>query len=384
MVQRSTFGIGQRPPPKPAKDFYERLFWYGFDPDDSEEVGDKTMFGGTKGKFNGLSYAEASEKRPNGGSYRRKLPPPRQAYENYYDNVEIDDNDNDQYEDYNESSDPRLGSIKPPNDFPYPRSDPRSGPRRKGMVPAKSRSGSRRPQSSTRRTEYYDDNEYDKDDDDDWISKSVSSWFSGNEVDSSYDNNRSRRRQGRNKSSQWSPFTIVDAFFGVDRDDMKSKANLYNEKMGLGESRSVSSRRRQRQSSSRDIPRRPGYAYRYSEDDNDNDLNPVLDIATPAASVDKIAATDVDLASTAGTKQYDPSEAVMQKREKTWEERSLAVERVPPADIPAWGPSGELPYDARAKAIVDALEDIQTAKLKLEKKEKKETLAREEITILKV
>jgi hypothetical protein len=72
------------------------------------------------------------------------------------------------------------------------------------------------------------------------------------------------------------------------------------------------------------------------------------------------------------------------KRERSWEERALAAERVPPANVPAWGPSGELGIDARSKAILDALEDVQTARRKLESRKKKEALAREDITILKV
>ena len=40
--------------------------------------------------------------------------------------------------------------------------------------------------------------------------------------------------------------------------------------------------------------------------------------------------------------------------------------------------------DARTKAILDALEDVQTARQKVDIKEKKEALARDDITILKV
>ena len=45
----------------------------------------------------------------------------------------------------------------------------------------------------------------------------------------------------------------------------------------------------------------------------------------------------------------------------TWEERALAVERVPPANVPAWGPTGDLGIDARTKALQDVLQDIATA-----------------------
>jgi hypothetical protein len=320
----------------------------------------------------------ASEEGPDGGSYRRQLPPSRREYyDNRDDDDELDDDLDDEEgesdEEYNEISNLRPRSVKPPNDFPYPRSEPREPTQTRG-----------RRRQSRRRPEYDDEVEYDDNDNSNgWISKSVSSWFSGNDEDVAYDNNRSRRRQSRKKNSpQWSPFDVVNAFFGVDRDDMQYKADLYNEKMGLGKSRPSSSKRRERPPSSRDTPRRPGYAYRYNGDDDD-DLNQVVEIETPTSSVDP-STTQNGQAATNGTEQNGASPAGRQKREKSWEERSLAVERVPPADIPAWGPSGELSYDARTKAIIDALEDIQTAKQKVKGKEKKEALAMEEITILKV
>ena len=38
-------------PPPFFKDFYDRLFWYGFDSTETTGAADKTMFGGTRGKF---------------------------------------------------------------------------------------------------------------------------------------------------------------------------------------------------------------------------------------------------------------------------------------------------------------------------------------------
>lgn len=350
---------GKQSPPKPAKDFYERLFWYGFDPDDSEEVGDKTVFGGTKGKFSGLSYITAAERGPNGEAYRRRLPPSRRDEYYFDENVNGEAEDESDYYEYDAAS-PRLRSVKPPNDLPYPRSEPAELPERRRR---------KRP-SRNFDSDYYDEDDYDDDNSNDWIAKSVSSWFTGEDDERGYDgDSRSRRRGRRKESSDWSPFNVVDAFFGVDRVEMREKADLYNEKMGLG-SKKVSSRRRER-SSSRDTPRRPGYAYRY-DGDND-DLNPVVDIDSANSSSEPKTTNEISV------------ERRIEKTEKTWEERSADVERVPPANIPAWGPSGELVnFDARTKAIMDALEDIQVARQRLEAKKKKEALAREEITILKV
>ena len=72
------------------------------------------------------------------------------------------------------------------------------------------------------------------------------------------------------------------------------------------------------------------------------------------------------------------------KRELTWEERSMAIERVPPPDVPAWGPKGDLGMDARSYAISEATQDILAAKRRVEAKEASVEKRREELSILKV
>ena len=62
----------------------------------------------------------------------------------------------------------------------------------------------------------------------------------------------------------------------------------------------------------------------------------------------------------------------------------LAVERVPPATVPAWGPQGELPMNARMKAVVDALQDIETARRKVKRRNKKKSMIEDDIAVLKV
>lgn len=368
---RSTFRTGGPQVPKPAKDFYNRLFWYGFDPDDTEEVGDKTVFGGTKGKFNGLSYLSASES----GSNSRLLPQSKRDYDDYYDD-EYDDDD-DEYDDddvsaeddayYTTSSRSMSRSMKPPNDSPLPRSERIDPVDRRAARRQRRRSG-----------QYYDDDDFDDDSGNDWVSKRVSSWFSNEEEDADGDySDRGRRRQKRQTSSSWSPTNILDTFFGVDRDEMEYKRNIYNENMGIGPSR-----KRRKSSRSRESPRRAGYAYRYVDDD---ESPPVADMDTTfdVTAHDEPSQNDSPRSiKPTATKEEEPP--APQRRERTWEERALSVEQVPPADVVAWGPSGELQMDARTKGIIDALEDIQLAEQKLKAKEKKESLAREDISILKV
>lgn len=385
--------------PLAAKDLYERLFWYGFDPDDSDQIGDKTVFGGTKGKFNGLAYLQASEvpRRPiqSRQEQQRQLPPstrrrPSKYVEDeedeYYDDGE-DDMDFDMYDDEQaRDSEARINrpmqstrtNVTPPEDSPNPRNERTARPK-----------PSRRKRRQRDYDDIYeDDNENASFNGGDWVSKQVSSWFSGTDEDNDdqYNDNSRRRQQRRRQQTEWSPFNVLDAFFGVKRDELAYKAEMYNSKMGIGskprsQPRSEASKRERRRQA-----QRPGYAYRYDPENDDADGEEaafVVDIEPTTRDnttfdTGKISETEE---STEGTESVSDSGRV---KELTWEERALAVERVPPADIPGWGPSGELPFDARTKAIMDALEDIQIARQKLEASEKKEVLAKEEITILKV
>ena len=59
---RSSFRTGAPPPPRPVKEFYDKLFWFGFDPDSTRPT-DRTMFGGTRGKFNAVDLLRDREER---------------------------------------------------------------------------------------------------------------------------------------------------------------------------------------------------------------------------------------------------------------------------------------------------------------------------------
>jgi len=115
----------------------------------------------------------------------------------------------------------------------------------------------------------------------------------------------------------------------------------------------------------------------------DDESMPILDInpAKDGNSESMVASTRRGLLSTDVGGDTDKNSL---KRERSWEERQIAMERVPPVDVKAWGPSGELPMSAREKAFMDALEDIETARRNLNLMKKKECEAKEEITILKI
>jgi len=174
----------------------------------------------------------------------------------------------------------------------------------------------------------------------------------------------------------------------MDREEMNYRADVYDSKMGLGRRQSSlqqqkrEQNRSRRRRSARDNPERPGYAYRYDATEDD-ETTPILDIdledeedskAMNSDSRPRQLPQDVD----------DNDEARPRRNERSWEERQIAMERVPPVDIMAWGPSGELGMSAREKAFMDAQEDIETARRNLNLTKKKESEIKEEISILKV
>jgi DNA-directed RNA polymerase subunit delta len=494
-------------PPRVIADFYDKFFWFGFDSNNSDEVGDKTIFGGTKGKFNGLAYLRASEdnerkKKPSsssssssstsssrsrndtsgysGNPQTRGLPPARKATRTYnveqqdvledddyfdYDDDEPISNRRDDYYVDNDVDDDR-GKLDPARSrrdiLPYNYTPPKdslvprtadsknrksidTGRSSRDLPPRRSSGSRRRPRPRPLRpiTDWEDENEPSRSSSSNnggsssrsWVPKQVSSWFAtGNlggdrfggdddyddddddddNVDGDYDRRdrvrdstrrRSERRQerrGGNRNSgsvQWSPLTILDSFLGIDREDMAYKADMYDSKMGVTRSNRYGNSSRQRQSqeqpqrrSARDYPGRSGYAYRYDNND-DNDGEDVVDLDPPPLDDDM----DVSISSSqrrrkqsssssssSGEDSREGEQRSTRRKEQTWEERAMAVERVPPASVAAWGPTGELPMTARMKAIVDALQDIATARRKLDSRIKREILARDEVTILKV
>ena len=479
-----------------VEDIYNQLFWYGFDPADTTSPADKTMFGGTKGKFNGLAFLDNTldpkppsmvmmeEKRRAADSpTRRKNNRQRRRDDYYYDgdleedgyvdddyleeetfsdtldrlsqtnelarparrrsNFSYDeDNDDDamgndfngkpgpslnkrfdlrgndvvdNFDNYESRSNDKIYFHTPPNDQPRIRMDT-TDDKASGGTSAKRRK-KRRPRRSPWEGEgsgssYYNRRSFgDEEDDDDslqWASKKVSNWFRDDEDEFEIESESrglfggmgKQRRPGRRRRSEqtsWvSPFEVVGTFFGLDNEDISYQAEMYNRQMGLGPQRQNIGRARS--SSYRPERRGRGYAYHYDVDTSEYDT--IVD-----ADVIETEDTEIKNQPSAGTKEVDAGASVaddtsknvtvesktivkdMQRKpsKKTnWEERALAMERIPPPDIPAWGPSGDLGMDARMKATIDALQDIQEAQSRLEQKKKREQQAADDITILRV
>ena len=389
-------------PPKVFKDFYDQLFWYGFDIEESAEVGDNTVFGGTKGKFNGFNYllpeqdeGESKRSRTARNSARRLPPsrngssgaiarnssrsPRRNTQSDYYLNSSDEDEDDDY--DYDDDDD-------------FDRAE-NSRTKRRTLASSLDTPNVERSSSRNAVKDYnsYDDYEDDEDEDDDYMysrRRSRPKPARYDEEDEYMDRRsggRRRRRQQSRQGPEWTPLGMIESFLGIDREEMDYQAEVYNAKMGLGKrngaSRENEGRSRRsaptRRRSARDDPGRPGYAYRYDAE-LDEESTPILDIELPDDEV-----SDSETSNSQGRQlSLEGGQTKPRKKERSWEERQIAMERVPPIEIKAWGPAGELPMSAREKAFLDAQEDIETARRKLNLMKKKEAEAKEEITILKV
>ena len=484
--RKTTFRSGTPPPPPVIGDLYNQLFWYGFDPEDTTSPADKTMFGGTKGKFNGLAFLDdALVPKPKDPAPRRTSSrPSSRRRDNYYyedDDDDIDDykeertfsdtleqlsrqqsnlnpnvptrarndqdrddNDDDVYKEepprkrfasrynrimnadvdddfvFNEDLPTSNGNfyfVTPPNDHPqiYPvdnfttqRSPIKNQPKRR-----------RQRQSPWEEEE--DDNQVNVDgrrkrrkinyseDDNNWVSSKVANWFR-DDVDGEDDEyamesttTRSHGRRGRKQQQFWAaPFDLLESFLVQENRDMSYEAEMYNRQMGLGSQRNdretigpSGKPRRQRRGS--------GYAYRYDVDtleyDNVVDADIIADDETEKSekssqgsaqdmktrSVQNESNASSDTTKTVNkADKTDEGSTSSPTNKKSWEERALAMEQIPPPGIPAWGPSGDLGMDARMKATIDALHDIQEAQNKLEQRKKREQEAMDDITILKV
>ena len=408
----TTFRSGTPPPPKPLADLYHRLFWYGLETDEdlssSSQEESRTMFGGTKGKFNGLSYLY------NGQAVvppeqRRAVPPrneqnrPGRAFlssNEYYDD-EYDDgagpyayNDDEDYDDPRQPMPPRkYFSVTPPNDPPRP------------MWERRNNNYQRRERSAV--ASWWDDDDvdvngdikFDRNDevryDQDFVDKSDRT------------GRRSKRQRTVDNKANWA--NALESFLGLDRERLRDQAAAYDQRIHKRNSqyrRTRSLDEPQPPPPFRGQQRRNGYLddERYGEVDENFGLAPPSTTTKPPPGTQRqpfqqiIPSADTRIIDADHLMDKDqPSSDTLQASQKvpaasqpplqsllTWEERALAVERVPPANVPAWGPTGDLGMDARTKALQDALQDIAAAKQIVEERRHRVTMAQEQMAVLRV
>ena len=107
--------------------------------------------------------------------------------------------------------------------------------------------------------------------------------------------------------------------------------------------------------------RRAGFAYKfddYDEDDDYDDDDDVIDVRPKS--------------------KYSTSSP-----RRSWEERAMEMDRIPPRSVAAWGPNGRVDRDAQTLAAVDAEREIKKAQKYLEKKEDLVEDAKQEVASLK-
>ena len=332
---RTTFRSGTPAPPGPVKDLYDRLFWYGMDEEDGDWVPqsyDKTVFGGTRGKFNALAYLEDGyDARPPPRRIKRRLPPLERGgvEDGYRDEI-----------DYEVEEDNDISQGQP-------------GRRRDENIPPRgvtsSRNRIRKPpigfQGSFSRPRKANE---------------VSSWFEDDEM-AVQDEDLRRRSSGRRQRSSSNPVVkFLDELLDVDREDMAVRANLYE--LNVGRRRPMPRAKASRS--------RSGYSFEYDKGDFDDlideDDSMVVDIEIEEETVASLKEEEQPL-----------------KSRMSWEERSRRLEQVPPAGVIAWGPSGDLGIDARTKAMLDAMDDLREAREQLKATTERTNLARDEIVILR-
>jgi len=318
---RSSFRSGGPSPPRPIKGFYDKLFWFGFDPDVTRPT-DRTMFGGTRGKFNALDLLRDREERQQ----RRMM---REMRRGGRDPVIQDFGDAGADWDAKKFGKGRTGGDLASDDQRFVADEMGMPPRRRifpGDMPTDSMPPPGIPQFDIE-PEFFDEE----------MSRSSRRGL------------RNRRRNGRRNDSIDARAAAYDRAIGLgsmDEDDyIMDEGDEYM---------TFPSDRRRR--------RRRGFAYKLDDEDFDDDDDYI----------------DIEPTYSSERENMPP-----RRGRRSWEERALEMDRVPPRGVAAWGPNGPVSDDVQTMAAMDAMDEIKRAKKFLEKKEDMVDDAKEEVVALK-
>jgi len=412
------------------KDLYDRLFWYGFDDSNSDDSDKKkTMFGGTKGKFNGLDLFDDADRpkrkkmersktmRDNVGSSRQYYESDNNIYdedsEYYYDDENEDEEENEIVNSENQEDEESDNNEYYYEEYEYEEmvefDDNQYDDR--GIVVTEEEYPQQPQQFSPITMNEQNDNVMISDNDDDRYDDRYEDIREKTEEDvmNSYEQKRYQStmyEQRRTKSSSTSPtfakknfrgkrrqerstpiINLMDKVFQLDPAQVESNAKEYNDRVGLDMNGIPRKRYAGGEGRSQDNTRK-GYAYRYEKEKTT--VSP--DIQTNENSSQNSTTTQVqgenviDVEATVQSKDPEARKSKQQKgsnKQRKWMDRAEAYEQVPPKGVSAWGPEGDIGVDIRKKAAMDAMEDIRRAKLVLQKKEKMVVNAENEIISLK-
>ena len=145
------------------------------------------------------------------------------------------------------------------------------------------------------------------------------------------------------------------------------------------------------------VRRRKGFAYRYSVEEYDDDMENHTDSYNQSGntlnSKNEPAEQDRNVIDVKATVQTDNSKTNQrgqqfkqkQQAQQSWEDRAQAYERVPPKNIKAWGPEGMVDggIDIREYSARLALDEIEKAKKMFKKKEENVNVAENDLIQLK-
>jgi hypothetical protein len=428
--QRKTFRSGNPPPPNIIKEFYDRLFWYGFDPDETTSAADRTMFGGTRGKFDGLgllqdidqmtqeqqkSSLQARDKVVRGKRNRlsstikgRSRPKDNSAnvydrrtgngsydyddddYDDYewYENFEVDEDEDEWYDDEDEDDGNNMdrdnGYDVYEDNFVMP-TNRKDIPRQKKLFKVK---------------EEFDAYDIDYDLEDESMTRfsrksrrlDVSQWFEEEEEEEYVADADADVDVSPKDGAKMSPIVnILDSVFQIDADRVKYQAEDYNRRLGLDRKARFKSSYSTTSTTGGNYDihtrrRRKGYAYRYVDSaDNSREESDDSTFALNNTKENNVIDVDATVQVDSSTRQTEQLDKGRKQKEQSWEDRAAAYERVPPKGIIAWGPDGEMEggIDARTYAAKMAMEEIFHARSVFEKKEAVVSEAEKELLQLK-
>ena len=420
--QRSSFRTGAPPPPRPIKQFYDKLFWFGFDPDVTGPT-DRTMFGGTRGKFNALELLRDREERQerrrmrrereglNGDGRRigrssglsrnnRRSSRGRWAKDPVIQDFgEVDDWDSrkrglgrpggsdvgddtnfsleDEYDEpfYDiERQAPRPPPFArdrppPPPDYdPYEQDDYEASWWDEEMPP---------PFPPPSRFAYEDEIDFERED------RAMQRRQSRmrNPI------NQRKKRDRRNSNREENNRGFIGNIFAIP-ESKRIQAEAYDRFIGLGPSPDEDDIYEERMQTRGQSRRRNGYAYKYIEDEDEEEyIPPVAEYDAQRVDDDSFSTSSYsNNMSTAKSSTTTRLTAMEAPRKRSWEERALEMDRVPPKGAVAWGPNGRASsggMDAQTKAALDALGEIRKSQTFLAKKEDLVLDAEEEVIALK-
>jgi len=316
---RRTFkNINKTRSPSFLKDFYNTLFWYGieFEDENDDAYEPNSIFGGTRGKFDGRKYIESE------------------------DAINGDDDDNDDFDNLPVRGRTRQRPLKS----------------RQGINDRYNVSGTRkrrqRPPSSRRGAAYLQEEWSEKS----WTEEEVSSWFDDDDdSDSTY--------QQRQK------YLADDMFNDLRRADHKrrKKAAEWDESYAFDINRSRISRE--------------------SQPSLENVVDVEVQVEKSKNDEKEINGRDGDERQNRSRKfEINQDQVSVEQRAKIKEKEDAEKrERVPPNGIVAWGPLGEIKgKDVRQKAAEEAIDQIKSAQLCLEKQKAKLIVAEERMQVTRV